>query len=304
MIDQLLSKKKYIGKGATSTTYQVINCFTNKGSLCLKVLNDDFYRLSEKNQKVKSLWTEEEDLNDDDADEPKIDMKKVQQLYKEFEVLYNLDHPNIIQVYGFYYGDENHSPAILLEYCKYSLDKIITGLEDIDLVGIIFEICTAMKYLHQNKIIHRDLKMTNILVNIKKHVKICDFGVSKVVDIATLTSMSQKVGTIAFMAPELFREDGKYNEKVDVYSFGVVMYFILTKGTSPPFKGTGCYESLKLPSSINKLSRSIIKSCFSNSPEERPSFRRILKYIVNNNFMLIDGIEDEIPKLMEHLNLE
>ena len=70
------------------------------------------------------------------------------------------------------------------------------------------------------------------------------------------------------------------------------------------FTGTGCYESLTLPNSINKLSQSIIKMCWSNAPIDRPSFKDIMKLIHKNNFMLIDGIEKEIPKLREHLGLK
>lgn len=60
-----------------------------------------------------------------------------------------------------------------------------------------------MKYVHAKKIIHRDLKMNNILINSKKHVNICDFGISKVMDETTMTSMTHGIGTIMFMAPEI-----------------------------------------------------------------------------------------------------
>lgn len=87
-----------------------------------------------------------------------------------------------------------------------------------------------MKHVHTNNIIHRNLKMRNILVNSKRHAKVCDFGIAKQIDPTTYTSMSTRSGTPAFMAPELFDEDSKYTEKVDVYSFGVVMYFAVIKG--------------------------------------------------------------------------
>lgn len=122
-------------------------------------------------------------------------------------------------------------------------------------------------------------------------------------DLTTYTSNTHGVGTLAFMAPEIFHEDLKYNEKVDVYAFGVILYFILTKGCLPKFTGTGKYELLSLPSEINKLSQSIIKSCWFSSIEKRPSFSELLELIVENNFMLIDGIEEEIQKLKNHLGL-
>ncbi|KAK8871581.1 hypothetical protein M9Y10_007314 [Tritrichomonas musculus] len=308
LIDELLSTKKRIGKGATSTTYRVKNCFTNKGSLCLKMLNGEYFTLSNEQDtnksKNKSSWTEEEEQNNEEEEKPEFDIEMANKLYKEYELLHLLCHPNILTAYGFYLGDKTHNPAILLEFCMQNLSKAIKMFDDVDLVGVIYEICSAMEYLHEYNVFHRDLKMANILIKQNKHVKICDFGMSKVIDLTTLTSLTHNVGTIAFMAPELFREDQKYNEKVDVYSFGVVMYFIVTKGEEAPFTGTGSYASLKLPNSINKLSQSIIKKCWSNSPEERPSFSDILKTMTDNNFMLVDGIEDKIPNLLKHLGLK
>ena len=141
-----------------------------------------------------------------------------------------------------------------------------------------------MNYVHQNKLIRWDLSIRNILINSEKHVKICDFGISKVIDLTTLTSLTHGVGTLAFMAPEIIKEDTNYIEKVDVYSFGVVMYFIVTKGQMPKFTGVGNYTDLKMPSNINKISSKIIKDCWSLQPERRPSFRTLLDIISKKKF--------------------
>lgn len=150
-------------------------------------------------------------------EEIEIDFNKVRNLYAEYEFLFNKKHPNIVKTCGFYFGDKTYNPAILLEYCKFNLEKAIKELEDFELIGIIYEICSAMKYVHDNNIIHRDFKMSNILVNIKKHVKICDFGIAKSMDLTTYTSMAHGIGTFAFMAPELFNENSKYNENYYVF---------------------------------------------------------------------------------------
>ena len=137
----------------------------------------------------------------------------------------------------------------------------IINLEDIDIVGIIYEICSAMMYIHKMKIIHRDLKTTNILLDFNKHVKICDFGISKVMNLTTETSLTHEIGTLLYMAPELFQPDSQYNEKIDVYAFGVVLYFVLTNGKYPKYCGPGNLEKAKIPKSINKISMSLIKNC-------------------------------------------
>lgn len=306
-IDKLLIKKVQIGKGATSTVYKVINIITNSGYLCLKILKDEFFKKSNKEEEKKELsWNDDDDDNNDfeeSDDKAEIDIDVIRQLLQEYEILNLINHPNIVKVYGLYRGDLNHKPAILLEYCKYNLEQVASKIEDIYLISIIYEICSAMNYVHQRKLIHRDLSIRNILINSAKHVKICDFGIAKVIDLTTLTSLTHGVGTIAFMAPEVLDKNTKYTEKVDVYSFGVVMYFILTKGQMPEFSGVGNYIKLELPSIINKLSQQIIKACWSRQPEKRPSFNKLLDTIVKKNFLLIDGIEEKVPSIKKHLGL-
>ena len=89
-----------------------------------------------------------------------------------------------------------------------------------------------MRYIHSNNLIHRDLKPDNILLSHSKHVRISDFGLTKENDLTF--SQSKGVGTLRFMAPELFEVDEnneriqRYNNKVDVYSFGIILIYIVT----------------------------------------------------------------------------
>lgn len=109
-------------------------------------------------------------------------------IFSEYEILDFLHHPNIIKAYCFYFDDSTHNSAIHLEYCKFNLKQIINQLEDFELVGVIYEICLAMKHIHSKNVIHRDLKMPNILIDLD-------------------TSLTHGIGTIAFMAPEIFDEN-------------------------------------------------------------------------------------------------
>lgn len=305
MIDKLLTKKARLGKGATSIVYKVKNILTNDGCLCLKILNNEFFKKSDIEDKKKEISWSDDDYDFEESDDTiEIDIDKIRQLLQEYEILNQINHPNIVTVYGLYRGDSKHNPAILLEYCKFNLEQVASRIEDIYLVSIIYEICLAMNHVHQNKIIHRDLSIRNILINSEKHVKICDFGIAKVINLTTWSSITHDVGTLAFMAPEVLNRNVKYTEKVDVYSFGVVMYFIVTQGQMPEFTGVGNYINLDMPSNINKLSKRIIKACWSPQPEERPSFKDLLNKIVQKKFLLIDGIEEKIPELKMHLGLD
>lgn len=96
----------------------------------MKLLNEIFFVLASKGKpkkiKSKSVWLEEEDsVNEAKKEEAEIDIEKVRQLFNESELLNQLNHPNIVKIYGFYFGDKTHSVAILLEYCKYNLETAI-----------------------------------------------------------------------------------------------------------------------------------------------------------------------------------
>lgn len=150
----------------------------------------------------------------------------------------------------------------------------------------------------------RDLKPNNILLDKNMHVKLSDFGISYWIDADTQTKTCNQ-GTLKFMAPELLKEKNDYDQKFDVYSFGVVIFFILTGGKYPDINiiDVGNGKKAEIPKEINEISRELINKCWSYQPEERFSFEKIIEYIKNNNFKLIDGIEKDLNQIKEFLNL-
>lgn len=298
-INNLLTKKKELGSGATSVVYKVENFMTKKGFLALKVFKKE---ICKKKPNSKNVWDEEDDDDEDKNEDSQYDIEKMKNYNEEYKILSVLNHPNIIKAVGFFDGDKNNNPAILLEYCKFNLRDAIHYLEDFELICILYEICTSMKYIHARNIIHRDLKLENILINKDKHVKICDFGISTLIDSYTQTTYTHNIGTALFMAPELMKKNSNYDNKVDVYAFGVIMYFILTKGDFPDGE-IGHLDKVIIPSSINELSRNIIKSCWAESPDDRPSFSDIIEEIERNKYNLVDGIDKMKRSIEEHLKI-
>ena len=94
--------------------------------------------------------------------------------------------------------------------------------------------CKGITYLHNHKpaIIHRDLKSANILLDESFNVKICDFGLAKLLDYSG--TMTANVGTIQWMAPEVLRGH-QYTEKADIYSIGIITWEVVTGKC--PFEG-------------------------------------------------------------------
>jgi serine/threonine-protein kinase ULK/ATG1 len=141
---------------------------------------------------------------------------------------------------------------IILEYCENGdLSKIDNLPLNEDKVKYYFkQLLNALLYLHNNNIIHRDIKPKNILLkNNYKDIVLCDFGYSKIK--TGLTRINTICGSPLYMAPEIFNKDN-YTEKIDIWSIGIILYELLY-GIHP-------YSNCKDVSEINTVS----KNLFSN----------------------------------------
>ncbi|OHS96962.1 CAMK family protein kinase [Tritrichomonas foetus] len=155
------------------------------------------------------LHQDDEDQNEyNEYNNGNSDFEKIKRFMKEYEIMSQISHQNILKTYGICYGDSSHPPSILLEYCPTNLKKMIQKLTTEEkeriISEIIHEIISGMSYLHSRGIIHRDLKPENILIDSSKHVKICDFCLCTTMNEHTHT---QGIGTLSYMSPELLNEN-------------------------------------------------------------------------------------------------
>ncbi|XP_078621077.1 mitogen-activated protein kinase kinase kinase 13-like isoform X2 [Branchiostoma floridae x Branchiostoma japonicum] len=217
----------------------------------------------------------------------KVAVKKVrEETETEIRHLRKLNHPNIIK----FKGVCTQAPCycIIMEYCPQGqlYENIRRGLEipPMRMVEWAKQIASGMYYLHQHKIIHRDLKSPNVLLGVNDSLKISDFGTSKLwSDRSTQMSFA---GTVAWMAPEVIRNE-PVSEKVDIWSFGVVLWELLT-GESP-YKdvdssaiiwGVGSNSlHLPVPTTCPEGFKLLLKQCWSGKPRNRPSFKHILMHL-------------------------
>jgi len=140
----------------------------------------------------------------------------------EIKILKNIKNKNICTLLDF----EIHNSIfyLKLEKCDYNLRNYIENKCD----SYNFEICSCiingLKYLHKMNIVHRDLKPENILIKNNINAKICDFGLSKILD-NDKQYMKTICGTPLYMAPEIII-DKTYNNKIDLWSLGIVFFEI------------------------------------------------------------------------------
>jgi len=141
----------------------------------------------------------------------------------------------------------------------------------------------GLHYCHSKGIVHRDIKLDNLLLDDKGAVKICDFGVSKVLK-DSKEIMTEQCGTPAYIAPEILKDKGYKGFGVDIWSLGVCLYAILY-GTVP-FKANNMSDlhqlilkakySLKDDKvEISEEAKNLIKALLEPEPKKRLTIEQV-----------------------------
>jgi serine/threonine protein kinase len=245
---------------------------------------------------------------------------------KEVSILTGLSHPYIAPLIC--YGKDKRECSIVMELMDGDLSSLMQRrLKDDtarefpfgmrEAVDIMHQIAEGMHFLHEMKIVHRDLKSMNVLVKCVKssdskveyvHIKVADFGMSRIKERSmTYSTQTVNVGTTRWMAPEIIRclDSGsqgngeglavKYPFKCDVYSFAMVCYEILSGNI--PFSNISNRSEVKkmvldgghpeLPTECPEPLKDLIERCWSLDASLRPKFGDICAELRHLKFRLL-----------------
>ena len=209
----------------------------------------------------------------------------IKKIMNEIEVLKKLRN-NIFctKIYDTFQTDTHI--LIVMEFICADLLDFIRKREKLDekKAKIIFkQIVLGLKNMHKNNIVHRDIKLDNLLLDLTNTIKICDFGVSKIIH-SENEIMQDHCGTPAYIAPEVFEDLGYYGYGCDIWSLGVTLYYMLEG--EQPFKGRSIeelkknicsknYQNIEL---ISKEAEDLLDKMLTLNPEERITLDEILKH--------------------------
>ena len=211
-----------IGYGAYGTVYRVnLDGRSYARKRIVVPRDEDEYR------EMLSMWGSPELVRE-------YSRESAAKLMEEISILQKFrDHPNIVSVLDsrLLEKENGFEIDILMECLKpYTEYETIHEMKEEDVLRLGIDLCSALCACEKEKVLHRDLKIANILVSEDGTFKLCDFGTAKQLE-KTLTENSVK-GTFTYMAPEVYH--GKsYNNRADIYSLGMILYRIMNRGREP-----------------------------------------------------------------------
>ncbi|KAF9429716.1 hypothetical protein BGZ94_009743 [Podila epigama] len=233
----------------------------------------------------------------------------VEALFSEMEVLKDLDHENIVQYLGFAQNEETAN--IFLEYVSggsiESCLKRSGPFPEAVIRSFTRQILLGLEYIHSKKIVHRDIKAANVLVDEQGICKISDFGISKR-NAQAQGGYDENVGSlqgsIFWMAPEMVTSKA-YGAKVDIWSFGCLVLEMFTG--QQPWKGYAPHQALftigsnnahpPIPDTISEAGQRFLERCFISDANLRPTATELLQdpfAVPPENFNFNDYIEGKI----------
>ena len=266
-IIQYLPTKKYkiiskLGSGSFGKVYLAQNKYT-KEKVAMKVI-----------KKANKELLSDGEIND------------------EIEILKKLDHPDIVRIIESFNTKDSY--VLVTEYCEGGelFDQVRNQLSETQIAVIFKQLLSGLAYLHSHNIVHRDLKLENILIQEKEksktngedlfNIKIIDFGTARIFD--NKRNPQSIVGSSYYIAPEVLKQ--KYNKECDLWSVGVILYMFIVGHA--PFDGC---DDEEITSSIQRgIYRKDDKRWKKASKEVKDLIQRLLIYNPSKRLTAIQAL--------------
>ena len=265
-------KGKLLGKGGFAKCYE-FKCLNNKKTFAVKIIDKASMTKSSTKSKLKS----------------------------EIKIHKSMSHINIVKFE--HYFEDNENVYILLEICKNkTLNELLKRrkiISELEMRYYLAQILSAVKYMHENKVIHRDLKLGNLFLGQNLMIKIGDFGLATRLEYDGERKHTV-CGTPNYIAPEILEnKHSGHSYEVDYWAIGVIVYTLLIG--KPPFETEDVKETYKkitadnyeFPSNvyISEEAKTFIKEILVIDPNKRLTPDKMMQH----PFMTITPLPKEMP---------
>ncbi|XP_015792710.1 MAP/microtubule affinity-regulating kinase 3 isoform X2 [Tetranychus urticae] len=234
-------------------------------------------------------------------DKTLLNPSSLQKLFREVRIMKMLDHPNIVKLYQVI--ETEKTLYLVMEYASGGevFDYLVAHgrMKEKEARAKFRQIVSAVQYCHQKRIIHRDLKAENLLLDCEMNIKIADFGFSN--EFSPGQKLDTFCGSPPYAAPELFQGKKYDGPEVDVWSLGVILYTLVSG--SLPFDGANLKElrervlrgKYRIPFYMSTDCENLLKKFLVLNPVKRSSLEAIMK----DKWMNIGYEDDELKPFIE-----
>ncbi|KAK6632123.1 Map microtubule affinity-regulating kinase [Polyplax serrata] len=234
-------------------------------------------------------------------DKTQLNPVSLQKLFREVRIMKMLDHPNIVKL--FQVIETEKTLYLVMEYASGGevFDYLVMHgrMKEKEARAKFRQIVSAVQYCHQKKIIHRDLKAENLLLDSEMNIKIADFGFSN--EFTPGNKLDTFCGSPPYAAPELFQGKKYDGPEVDVWSLGVILYTLVSG--SLPFDGSTLRElrervlrgKYRIPFYMSSDCENLLKKFLVLNPARRASLESIMK----DKWMNAGYEDDELKPYVE-----
>ncbi|XP_012285133.1 MAP/microtubule affinity-regulating kinase 3 isoform X5 [Orussus abietinus] len=239
-------------------------------------------------------------------DKTQLNPGSLQKLFREVRIMKMLDHPNIVKL--FQVIETEKTLYLVMEYASGGevFDYLVMHgrMKEKEARAKFRQIVSAVQYCHQKKIIHRDLKAENLLLDSEMNIKIADFGFSN--EFTPGNKLDTFCGSPPYAAPELFQGKKYDGPEVDVWSLGVILYTLVSG--SLPFDGSTLRElrervlrgKYRIPFYMSTDCEGLLKKFLVLNPMKRASLEvRGDKNIMKDKWMNMGYEDDELKPYLE-----